>query len=1625
MNNDRTEMKIKVSIGGKLNKLAGVLAVIAMICITGPLIAYAENLLPDDSSEHYVNHTSDELLEPEHTLVSITLNPVITDPEGGIPRDNVIHVSRGVDVSYDIEPAELKDKVEVTFSSDHTEYIDVSRKDDYTDDPDAYKANRIWGNRPGTAEITATAVYREEGEPDQSVTSEPLTVEAVYPRNQLFYHYGLRYASDEYTLYTGWLSKSGEDFFTEKLDGNNEVYYFADDPDPGWRKAVSGEQTIDGKRYKFDDDCRLIREWIKLEEVELDPVEPDPGNPGIIAKNTLSVGSRAVIRAKLKPSLANDDRDPEWIISDPSVLKVTSIRPENAQEDELYGELEVLRLPEDPEESINIKLKAGDDDNRVTTTDDKDLDIYVTNKAGWQIIGGKTFYGEPETDAYGRTRVNFVTGWWPNDHEHRNEANREYFFDDEGVMVTGILDPDDGKLYDMGEDGVLCGEYEKKGFVKLKDGTVYYDNDGNRVFDDVITAEDGERYYINEDGFLAYGWFEKTEDGIYRRWYRDPKGKTLKGWQTVDGSRYYFEDKGLVASGVVMINGAGYFMSDEEADYGLLLKGSFDRDGRQYFADNTGKLYTGWRYVNNGLFFEPEYYSNEEASYGQKQTVTPLDGMNTGWYEVSGTTGADGLYYIKNGRSLKKGNTKICVVCDDDHKKDFSFCLDPLTGRYHGETGTVTSDGKCYFNEEMEAPYNTAPGYPHVALIMTGEHENDGITYITDKKGILLRGWNRLKNADNTYVWRYFRLSDGAELTKTGLDADNVMLSSPQDEPGNCWGVIRENGVETSYYFKNGTTLLKKGWQSIEGTMRYCDPVTGAVTTPVFNGNWASFEDGSIYYFKNGKTPVKGIAMIAGDPEHPDSTEESGFFFDTATGKLNRAGTPGGYMRFTKNGFSYEADHLGRLTTGWGHSYKDTDGTLKVRTEETNENIQADSYYDKDSRMVKNRFFAVKTGNAAGDYFFDKNGRMLSGITSVNGKRYVFGQNTADIEGNPGISKDRGKLQKDLYGILTGLSDKMYLSDKNGVLLTDWQKVRDAETDSLIWHFFDPLSGEEHPGRWDPDKEWYIINLIENGRRTRAKFYFTSSGPAKGFKKIDGKTYYFDATGRLLTGLNKIGNTTYYFSETVSDEAPHTEGMLMCGDVYSVGNGTYYTTKTGAVRTGWFTDNKRKYYADPVTGKLATGFTKIGSKIYFFSDSDSTLGQLQTGFIKLSYKQQLYYDKTEGASNLYYADEKGVVNTGGWLTVSLDKKSSDAQAWSYYTDQGRPMKDMGDFVLTGEVTVGDVLMDDNGDITYLDDGMGENDGFAVVPGKTVKEDIARYVRFDPVTGARRRTVLYFCGNYYGMNIDEDQLSTVSTMRRYINTDMKYKNESGDFVIVNASEDFPMCASGDIADEKSSFRKQTTGGRDNDLNNDGHIDVLDTEIFSKALYNEYIKKYGPKNLVLMGASSGAGICLGLYDHAITENDPDKLPCMVLLFSPWVDVSMNNVKCGKLKKNQTGSTDLATLKYWGARYTRDRYYEDETTGTYIYRDIGGPGVRYPFASPVYSPNKGRMKNVVMYSGTYDPCYFDCAVFAEEAKAAGNSDIILKRYRFRQHGFMFFTSGPDAVKATVDACRRVMTR
>lgn len=145
-----------------------------------------------------------------------------------------------------------------------------------------------------------------------------------------------------------------------------------------------------------------------------------------------------------------------------------------------------------------------------------------------------------------------------------------------------------------------------------------------------------------------------------------------------------------------------------------------------------------------------------------------------------------------------------------------------------------------------------------------------------------------------------------------------------------------------------------------------------------------------------------------------------------------------------------------------------------------------------------------------------------------------------------------------------------------------------------------------------------------------------------------------------------------------------------------------------------------------------------------------------------------------------------------------------------------------------------------------------------------------------------------------------------------------------------------------------------------------------------VYKETITKVGAENLIVMGDSAGGGMALGLLEK-LSQNNVE-MPAKTILISPWLDTTMSNPKIDEVQKNDK---DLNKEKLYlaGVSYSRDLKQEED----YFVNPING--------------KFSKLKNIVIYTGTYDILNPDCHLLKEKAEKEG-VNIEIKEYETAPH-------------------------
>lgn len=159
-----------------------------------------------------------------------------------------------------------------------------------------------------------------------------------------------------------------------------------------------------------------------------------------------------------------------------------------------------------------------------------------------------------------------------------------------------------------------------------------------------------------------------------------------------------------------------------------------------------------------------------------------------------------------------------------------------------------------------------------------------------------------------------------------------------------------------------------------------------------------------------------------------------------------------------------------------------------------------------------------------------------------------------------------------------------------------------------------------------------------------------------------------------------------------------------------------------------------------------------------------------------------------------------------------------------------------------------------------------------------------------------------------------------------------------------------------------------------------------------VYKETITKVGSKNLIVMGDSAGGGMALGLIEK-LSINGVDQ-PSKTILISPWLDTTMSNTKIEEVQKNDK-DLNKEKLALAGISYSRNLVDNEE----YFVNPING--------------DLSKLKNIIIYTGTYDILNPDCYLLKTKAKE-NEANIEIKEFETAPHIWIIVNDDELAKKA-----------
>lgn len=772
------------------------------------------------------------------------------------------------------------------------------------------------------------------------------------------------------------------------------------------------------------------------------------------------------------------------------------------------------------------------------------------------------------------------------------------------------------------------------------DGTTKETVDGGNV---LVTTKDGQVSLQDKDGKPVSG--VKTING--KTYSFDAQGKAQTGLKTIDGKTYNFGTNGVAQTGVFTIDGKTYsFGTDGIAQTGLQTV-----DGKVYdFDEKTAVAKTGWQVIKDS-----KYYFDEKTGVAK-----------TGWQTIG-----DNKYYFDT-----KTGAAYVGWHGIDGKLEF-FTKDGINVKYLNVPGNLTL--VTYGNKKMSLLDQSGNN-------VTGWQTINGQKYYFGKDGYAVIGQQTIDNK------LYFFNDDGTAALDKKVNIGDFLYFFDKDGAAQTGFVeLTENKVQQKYYFGPKDYKAVKGLQQIDGKTYYFDPETYQM--------WRDRTltlGAAIYTFDaNGVATQTGQVVLDrhGDLRH----EKDGkwYLYESKTSDKKLSGwqkittAPGFVYTVYFNPKDNNAMAQGELNIGGRWYYFGEHGQVAEGWKTLPDGREV--YYDVDPNangqgMVHGMAAIKQLDGPDKTYYFDLgDGRMRSGLISVNGKTYYFA---------PEMLQSQEKYVGNAW---------RYFGD-DGAMATGFVQLKDAKNTRVVyynakgamqygeqyidgkWYFFDTGDGHMAKG-WHtlPDKRLVYYDVKDDG---------TGRGMLHGVQTIiesneKKATYYFDqGMGTRRSGLfyNEQTKNLNYFNPSQNGAMVESttlklgnvnyqidkEGSLVLKDGENFINGNWYlydaTKKQVAAGFIRMKDGRMLYY-DPATASMIKGERYINGHWYFFNLGD---GRMSTGITRLpdgryvdynAQGQMVYGEQYVNGGWYYFQPGDGRMKTG-WHTLS-DKRTV------YYANDGK------------------------------------------------------------------------------------------------------------------------------------------------------------------------------------------------------------------------------------------------------------------------------------------------------------------------------------------------------------------
>lgn len=381
--------------------------------------------------------------------------------------------------------------------------------------------------------------------------------------------------------------------------------------------------------------------------------------------------------------------------------------------------------------------------------------------------------------------------------------NERYYIDELGDFYKNKwLYEDDGTTYYFLSDGRAA--MDKTNI----DGDWYYFDSGNRLYKKGWKIINGKYYFFDKTSGIMYRntWF--TENG--NKYYLNEEGESLTGFVEIDGNTYYFNDNGEMQTGMFKINNRIYY-----AYNGKLYKDNWlEMRNNKYFFGSDNSAYIGFKEINGNSYY---FNDNGEMQSGLFNVESKLYyGYKGKLYRNSWLETGNQKYYFGEDCSAKIGKQNVS-------NQTYYFDLNHKLYK----AGWKIIDGVYYYFDqksgEMQRAQWLEEGANKYYLDSTGkaqtgffEYENN--RYYFNKRGQMQTGFIQV-NGNLYYGY------NGKLFKNSWLESQNNKYYFNENYEAAIGRIVID---DSTYYFDSGYKMYT-GWKSENGDYYYFDIETGAL----------------------------------------------------------------------------------------------------------------------------------------------------------------------------------------------------------------------------------------------------------------------------------------------------------------------------------------------------------------------------------------------------------------------------------------------------------------------------------------------------------------------------------------------------------------------------------------------------------------------------------------------------------------------------------------------------------------------------------------------------------------------------------------------------------------------------